>query len=475
MPDPAGLPLELFDKILDNILTRSPAVYSCRHHNIKQLYAFSLFNRTWHERSTPKLYSRWTYHGRIHSFLRLWKFLCTIVSNTRIARLVRTLDIREWDPDPLYAEKVCCYDGFPAEDVKLVCNALHLADISAMEHTVLQALHQNDRRPLVALLMTCLPQLTKLNVVVQDIDKCFTQVLNLALRNEGSDQSKRRAFQNLREASFRTPGQYEPTYLNRLFAEDLWPIYRLPNIRKLSISDLVSDEGVADHPNDVARTSPITHLKLAHRGRPCFTLATAQTLLTLPRTLVYLSLYFNEKDLIPSTTNPVSNAELWKMLVFYQNSIEFLDIYRDTRGFNPPVHKSTNSHMGLLHGFKHLKTLYIQPEVLLGGFSSGEKASFCLGDTFPQALESLIFYGDEYLANNRELERQLAEVVYDSQFSHLESIILEDFDGIAADLPRLALEQACKVMDVRLGIAKRDMLDKGGFCPLYIDDFYGIW
>ena len=133
------------------------------------------------------------------------------------------LDIRRWELDPTRAGKVCCYNDFLVEDVKSVCNALHLADNSAMEDTVRQALHQNDHRPLVSLLMTCLQSLTNLNVFVQDIDKCFAQVLNLALRNEGSDQSRRRAFQNLREASFRIPGVYESSD-HRLCAEDMWPI-----------------------------------------------------------------------------------------------------------------------------------------------------------------------------------------------------------------------------------------------------------
>lgn len=74
------------------------------------------------------------------------------------------------------AGKVNCYDDFPVEDVKSICNALYLADIPEIEYTVLQALHQNDRRPLVALLMTCLPKLTNLNVIVQDIDICFAQL-----------------------------------------------------------------------------------------------------------------------------------------------------------------------------------------------------------------------------------------------------------------------------------------------------------
>ena len=478
MPDPASLPLEVFDKILDNLQLDIPAgpptIYDCGDHDIKQLYTFSLVNRTWHKCSIPRLYSRWTYQGERHSFPQLWKFLRTVVINTEIAELVRTLDIRRWDLDPTRAGKVCCYDDFSVEDVKSVSNALHLAGISTMEYTMLQALRENDRMPLVALLMTCLPRLTYLNVVVQDIDKYFAQVLNLASRHEDSDQYRRRAFQNLREASFRTPGKYESSDY-RLSAEDLRPMYHLPNIQKLSIFDIMSG-GVADHPDGVARTSPITHLTLSHWAYSHVTLTTAQTLLTLPRTLVYLSFHFNDSNLIPSPTKPkpVSNDKLWNILVLYQTSIKYLDFYRDGNGSSPPVHSSTNSHMGLLHGFKHLKTLCIQPEVLLGGCCGGEKASFRLCDTLPQALESLTFYGDEGLANNRELEGQLVEVVHGNQFAHLKSIVLEDVDAIArhfihpVDLPRLELEQACKAMDVRLRIAERDTLPKGGHCLPYI-------
>ncbi|KAI4213419.1 MAG: hypothetical protein LQ351_003919 [Letrouitia transgressa] len=483
MPDPASLPLELLDKILDTVLRRIAKV-GIHEYTIKYLYAFSLFNRTWHARITPRLYSHWTYRGGEHTILHLWKFLRTIVSNDRLASLVRSLDIQRWDLYPIYPGMVCRYDDFPAEDVRLVCKALHLADLAAMKRIMLQALNQNDRKPLImALLMTYLPCLTKLNVAVQEIDECFTQVLILALHNKGNDQTKRRAFQNLREASFNPPRAESNCPI--LYDENLWPLYCLPNIRKLSISNLTS-EGVEDHhPDNLARTSRITDLTLAYWERSRFTLAKAQTLLTMPRTLVNLSLYFNDENLTSSPTNPksVSNAELWKILVSYQNSIEYLDIYRTSR-VGPPVRNTKNSHMGLLHDFNHLKILRIQPYILLGGYRGGERASFRLGDTLPQALKSLTVYGDlqllgefnfndQHLANNREIERQLIEVVYGRQFTQLKSIVLEDVDVRArnptnlVDLPRQALEQACEDMNVRLDLEKSPYLPKGGLnCPI---------
>ena len=90
-------------------------------------------------------------------------------------------------------------------------------------------------------------------------------------------------------------------------------------------------------------------------------------------------------------------------------------------------------------------------------------------DTLLHALETLTFYGDEGLAKNTQLKRQLVEVVSDSQYANLKSVVLEDVGSLVSrynpriDLPRLALEQICNDMNVKLRVAERNTLPRGGF------------
>ena len=56
---------------------------------------------------------------------------------------------------------------------------------------------------------------------------------------------------------------------------------------------------------------------------------------------------------MPLYPTPLSNDELWDMLVLHQNSIEYLDFYRGV-GEKPwlslPIHSSENSYMDPLRG-----------------------------------------------------------------------------------------------------------------------------
>ena len=113
------------------------------------------------------------------------------------------------------------------------------------------------------------------------------------------------------------------------------------------------------------------------------------TLLALPKALSSLSVYQNDCHLIPDSPKQISNVDIQLALNQHQSCIEHLDIYRACTGCLPPVHSPQNSHLGPLRAFERLKSLRIQPEVLLGGCCGDDIATFRLRDTLPRKSHAL--------------------------------------------------------------------------------------
>ena len=53
--------------------------------------------RAWNGPATQRLYRDWAYHGEIHSVRSIWRFVVTILTNAKLAALVRTVELRNWD------------------------------------------------------------------------------------------------------------------------------------------------------------------------------------------------------------------------------------------------------------------------------------------------------------------------------------------------------------------------------------------
>ena len=117
MPDPADLPIELFDKVLDHfaadISSDIPIIFANGDADTKHFYACCLVSRQWKANSTPRLYSRWIYNGKKNTFTRLWKFLRTILSKPEIAILVQSAGIKGLDSNPGY------YKALPAKRARI--------------------------------------------------------------------------------------------------------------------------------------------------------------------------------------------------------------------------------------------------------------------------------------------------------------------------------------------------------------------
>ncbi|KAF2174836.1 hypothetical protein K469DRAFT_685223 [Zopfia rhizophila CBS 207.26] len=256
MRNPANLPLEPFGDVLDY------AVHG--NLDVKSLCTFCLVGRQWYVTSIPRIYSKWTYNGEYRSFISLWKFSRTILSNFRVAEQVRTLDIRNWGFHPLGHSEVNLHTDLLQEDLKLIRGAIHNARIQELESDIMKALHRADRRPPMALLLTRLPNLTTICAHVPESDVVLAEVLKQALKDQ-DNRPQQQTLQNLKEASLPSEWHYPSTQdardLYTLRLDYLWPLFRLPNIRKLSLFDF-EPHGVAILFGDTAGASPITHLTL---------------------------------------------------------------------------------------------------------------------------------------------------------------------------------------------------------------------
>jgi hypothetical protein len=169
MHNPADLPQELFDKILG--YTGHDGL------DLKSLCDFCLVDRQWYVTASVRIFSKWMYDGDKHSFLSLWNFLRTILGNTGIATLVRTLDIRNWGFHPGNISEANCHIELPQEDLEMVRRTIRKAGLHELERDIIDALHKTDRRPLMALLLTCLPNLTSMYAHVPESDEVLSAVL----------------------------------------------------------------------------------------------------------------------------------------------------------------------------------------------------------------------------------------------------------------------------------------------------------
>lgn len=102
----------------------------------------------------------------------------TVLSNAHLAALVRTLNIGNWGFYPSAALKRGQDLQLPPEELKLVSNAIHNGGIQHLEASIVrESLPRRDRRPLMALLLTCLPNLSTVYAHVPSCDPVLGTVI----------------------------------------------------------------------------------------------------------------------------------------------------------------------------------------------------------------------------------------------------------------------------------------------------------
>jgi hypothetical protein len=411
--EPPRLPFELLDMVMGHA--------SDGMADVKTLCTFSLVSSRWYAALSGRIYSRWLHDGEHHSILSMWKFLRSVLTSRRIADGVHELDIRNWHLGLVYKSGRLVLSD---DDVDLFRDALRMAGLETIESSALEALQKADPRPLMALLLACLPNLATLHAHLPDEDMFFAAVLQKAIEGRQNQQAPNGIplLNRLREVHLASAWIYRGRGY-QLRVKHLSHVFQLPNIQELSVFDLEPCEAF-DRFGNSPGSSSITNLTLVHHRGSLLEVPDTLALLAFPRRLTKLSIYLNDNDAM-GYRNQISNIDLWSGIRKHEDSLEHLDIYRDCDGDIPECHSRNNSYFGLMRRFTRLRHLYIQPEVVLGGCCTGELAPFRLKDTLPPNLESLVLYGYEGLVFIKNLAQQLEEVVTSPDFPLLGDVALE--------------------------------------------------
>jgi hypothetical protein len=448
--EPSNLALEIFNQVLACETARD------RKTRLRTLCRYSLVSRRWHTILAPLIYSRYLHDGEIHSILSLWKFLRSILCNKQIAHQVRELNIRNWTFGLVFKHgRLDLSEG----DLDLARTAARMAGLETLETSILEGLRKADPRPLMALLITSLPNLTTLYAQLPETDIFLGQVLRKAVETQ-QDGSDGHPLCNLREAHFASSWNYraktnhfslsqelEDNLDRRARRDDsddddhrayhlkldhLWPIFHLPKIQKLSLFDLDTTAAAMVFRNS-SKTSSITDLTLVYRASSEIRPADTSALLAVPKSLTKLSIYledFRGWEIYSGVCNQLSNADLWAAIRQHEDSLEYLDVYRDcTSSLNVYItHSVHNSHFGLMQMFRNLRDIHIQPGVLVGGCCTEEMAPFDLKDTLPPQVESITFYADAGLVKMENFDSQVQEAISSTTFRNLGCVALEETD-----------------------------------------------
>ncbi|GMG26857.1 unnamed protein product [Aspergillus oryzae] len=468
MANIAQLPPELFCPVLDLAFENQS--------DIQLLCSLSLVSRQWYEALVPRIYAEWTYNGARQSFRSLWNFLRTILNDSRIAALVHSLHIGNWGYYPYARSGEWEELNLPQDEITLFREAINRVGIKHLESNIIKDIRKRDRRPLMALLLTCLPNITRIYTHVPQSDPVLSAVLRQILDCQSGDNpstilSKLSDLYVLGEVDVPPRDLVNHNLLpgadqTPLRLDDLWPALHLTGLRTLSLYGL-DTANAALRLGASPAISRLKHFSITGGFNSSCTYADLRALLALPEALTSFSLYIQDYAFGSIGGDMISNAGLWKVLKKHQSSLEYLDIYRDAE--HTGLYMS-QGHFGLLHSFTCLKKLCIQAEVLLGSFWDRPNAPYRLKDRLPCNLESLTLYGGKRFFNTSSIGVQLQEALNSGIFSSLASVELEGF-YVDSDI-----SEVCRQNGVTLSMgrschhkAPRDcQLRKEGSCPPFV-------
>lgn len=289
-----------------------------------------------------------------------------------------------------------------------------------------------DRRPLMALLLTSLPNLTVLYAHVSRYDPFMGAVLERGVSCPNNGRPSAPSLRNLKEL-YLFPEV--PVISEKDQKYDIWsfhipplrfdylrPVFSLPNLRVLSLYDLNLEKADIELPR--TNVSQIEDLYLICHYNALCTSSNIGPLVAQPKALKSFSFFIRDNSARIGENDPViSNSEVWDMLQPHEDSLRTIDFYRE--GLQTSVHRVNNGHFSLLRNFSNLLHLRVQVEVLLGGCCGSPRASFRLKDTLPSSLRSLTLYGEEGYLVHRDLGLQLGELFTSGDdFASLKEIVL---------------------------------------------------
>ncbi|KAL3458144.1 hypothetical protein BJX64DRAFT_267123 [Aspergillus heterothallicus] len=404
MPDPADLPPELFEQILATTL-RDRAYNNAEHSrgfnvgiDIRQSSQLMTVSRAWYDIIGARLYSQWSYNGARNSRQYLWRFVRTILSRPRLAESVRALNVGNWGyyPDVLKADPAAADNvvTFSDEDVNLMRTGLRFAlhgtpnlNVDALEAKILnpEALANRDCRPLVILLLICLPNLLILHMHLPETDlmgHVFEEILRGHENRSPLPCLRHLAHVHLlSEVPPAAPDAPWSPIVSRpaLKLRDFWPCLWFPSLRTLALYDL-DPEGAAsllERQHQSGKICQVEELRLVISAGSASTGCDIQALLSLVPSLTRLSLNWDQGEF--------SLPDLWNALQHHRDTLEELDLYYTASHLEdrPP------SPFGSLQEFSQLKRLDIQTYVLYG-MTNEWLSSQHIAETLPESIDTLV-------------------------------------------------------------------------------------
>ncbi|KAL2803033.1 hypothetical protein BJX63DRAFT_437345 [Aspergillus granulosus] len=431
MRNPADLPPELFTLVLDDVLAESTVTQVCH---------LSLVDRKWQRFLLPRIYTEWTYDGAQHSFHSLWSFWLTVNRNPDIAGLVETLVIGNWGFNE-YETLGHDFDyNLETSDLDLVRAKIRTVGLHDQEETILEDLARGDRRPIMAFLLTCFPNVTAIDAHVPRSDPVWGSALRCILAQHKRASATDRTisdgapipFTHLTsvrlwcevyiETNLDLNGAYEDRA--RLRLDDVWPLIFLPGLETLGLYE-VDFQGMLGILGGQGHAT-IQDLTVACASHSEAVLENFQAFMAAMRRLQRFSFSFDDMYCGFADNDPplvVSNSDLWPILERHQQSLQVLDIYRhgDRRSYNRQI-----GHTDELTRFRQLQHLSLSVDTLLGGDTESPPLPTLLRDSLPAGLQTLIFYRGEGLKMIYDLEAQIANAVSSKKFLSLKYITFED-------------------------------------------------
>ncbi|KAL2810802.1 hypothetical protein BJX63DRAFT_400946 [Aspergillus granulosus] len=437
MPDPASLPVEIFTQILATALDQCE--YDLNNEtDLRQLRRLLTLNRRWYNVLLPRLYSKWTYNGARHTWVSLWKFVRTALSNRQLAEMVHTLNVGNWGfyPSLVQYDEVAACDKLELtnDDFDLMRKAIRAAfcdcpNLEMLESKILdpQSLANRDRRPLIILLLICLPNISTIYMHLPWSTPLLQPVLEEILRyqDRGSSLPCLRHLTHLyllADVSARqgkTKGSPDASF--RL--DSIWPLLYFPTLDSLSLYGLDTDGAASLLARCEDKVCRFQHLRIVIGKYSTCATSDVQALVKLPRILTRFSIFWDygpqEFDCDPM----ISVVELWDALQKHRESLEHLEVFYDGSRSDD---YAAPGHFGLLQPFQRLQRLDTQLKVLLGGRTKEYVAPFRLKDTLPRSLEALVLQVDASFGTVPDFQTTELQAVIEGRDRPLKLLALGD-------------------------------------------------
>ncbi|KAL2014484.1 hypothetical protein VTN00DRAFT_2009 [Thermoascus crustaceus] len=494
MHDPAGLPLEIFLIILHYVAGGNPDKLDYYDQFPSNL---CLINRRWHAVAVPQLYSRVENHGEPWLKRSLWRFLRTVISNAELAALVRTVDFpQKYTYQGKDKDRFKEAERLYSENREIVQKAISQAGLegssSSLESEIHEGLQRDDQRPLIALILAHLPNLTTLQIHVQKSDPFLEAILFRAVGLSPDAQldigtgtvPTSRALQNLERAFLATWGHpiKHPDHIERIRAgyplriDQNRPFLYLPMLQELCLLDAELKDDLTHWIGSKKHTisSRLSQLTVVLDAAATASSLTNLWTLLKQHTTNLTSLSLNLPD--PKQTSLVTiHRDLWSALEPLQATLEYLDIYQESSPSNSRAHSEELDFCCPLRKFTKLRTLSITP-LLLRGNCSRHKAPLQLINHLPLDLNSLAIYNSDKDCGSviEELEMQL-ETIPRHKYTRLTFIVVEvpvPWMGNRNKtlLPYRRMERWAKAKGITFKTSRDALLAYGGK-----DSWFGLW